>query len=58
MARLSEIAGYVNHHAYNVSVLALPFLSLSCYPALMQMIIVFQPLQSSDGQYPHVIPPF
>ena len=45
--RISEIAGYVNHHtnrAYNVSLLALPFLFLSCYPSLMQIVIVFWPL--------------
>ena len=47
--QISEIATYVNHHAqrvYNVSLLALPFLFLSCYPSSMQIIIVFWPLQA------------
>ena len=47
--QISEIAEYVNHHAnsvYNVSLLALLFLFLSCYPSLVQTIIVFWPLQA------------
>ena len=51
--RISEIAGYVNHHANRVdkvSLLALPFLFLSRYPSLTQIIVVFWPLQAWDGR--------
>ena len=51
--RISEITGYVNHHAnrvYNVSLLALPILFLSCYPSLMQIIVVFWPLQAWESR--------
>ena len=50
--QISKIAGYVNHHAnsvYSISLLALPFLFLSCYPLSVQTIIVFWPLQASNG---------
>ena len=43
--RIGEIAGYVNHHAnrvYDVSLLALPFLFLSCYPSSTQIIGLFR----------------
>ena len=51
--QISEIAGYTNHHAnrvYIVSLLALPFLFLSCYPSSVQTIVVFQPFQASNVQ--------
>ena len=52
--QISEIAGYVNHHAnsvFNVSLLALhAVLFLSCYPSSVQTIVVFRPLQASNGQ--------
>ena len=41
-----------NHHpnsVYNVLLLALLFLFLSCYPLLVQTIVVFRPLQASNG---------
>ena len=50
--QISEIAGYVNCRAngvHNLSLLVLPFLFLSSYPSSVQTIIVFRPLQPSDG---------
>ena len=51
-ARISEIARYVDQHVkkvYDVSFLSLPFLFLSCYQSLVQIIFVFQSLQVLDG---------
>ena len=51
--QISEIAGYVKHHTngvYNVSLLALSFLFLSCYPLLVQTIVTFRCLQASDSR--------
>ena len=51
--QISEIAGYVNHHAnrvYKVSLLALPFPFLSCYPSWVQIIVVFWPLPAKDSR--------
>ena len=42
-----------NHHpssVYNVLLLALLFLFLSCYPLLVQTIVVFRPFQASNGR--------
>ena len=69
--QISETAGCVNHHAnrihiYNVSLLALPFPFLSCYPSWPQIvgannrcILVSSVLRWSKLQHPCVlIPPF
>ena len=50
--QISEIAGYVNHHAnsvYNVSLLALLFFFLSC-SSLVQTTIISRSLQALDSR--------
>ena len=48
--QISEIAGYVNHHANKVYIVSLIALFLSCDPSSVQTIIVFRPLQALNIQ--------
>ena len=48
---MSEVAGYVNHEnsVYDVSLLALLFLFLSCCPSSVLTVVVFWSLRALHG---------